>query len=54
MSNTEHGTGHPHTNDTRKQFNNKVEKLAILGKTKKVAWDNKRIIINRLWPQLNH
>ena len=42
MGNIEHGSGHPHTNDTRKQFNNKIEKMAILGKTKKVAWDGKR------------
>jgi|TARA_R100001377_G_scaffold6806_1_gene3670 hypothetical protein len=29
-------------NDARNNFNQKVDKLAMLGKTKKVQWDAKR------------
>jgi len=29
-------------NDTRNNFNQKVERLSMLGKTKKVQWDAKR------------
>ncbi len=34
--------GNPHTNETRNILNDKISKLSLLGKTKKVQWSNKR------------
>jgi hypothetical protein len=34
--------GNPHTNETRNDLNNKISKLSLLGKSKKVQWSNKR------------
>ena len=42
MSNLEQKNGNPHTNETRNQFNRKVNRLEYMGKTKKNQWDRKR------------
>ena len=42
MSNLEQQNGNPHTNETRNQFNRKVDRLLYLGKTRKNQWDSKR------------
>jgi|14_taG_2_1085336.scaffolds.fasta_scaffold21083_2 type VI protein secretion system component Hcp len=42
MSNLEQQNGHPHTNETRNQFNKIVSRYRVLGKSKKVHWDGKR------------
>ena len=42
MSNLEQQNGHPHTNETRNQFNKTVSKYRVLGSSKKVQWDGKR------------
>ncbi len=42
MSNLEQQNGNPHTNETRNQFNRKVDRLEYMGKTKKNQWDGKR------------
>jgi len=34
--------GNPHTNETRNSLNDKISKLSLLGKSKKVQWSNKR------------
>tara|TARA_Y100000385_G_C12906695_1_gene556617 strand:+ start:556 stop:696 length:141 start_codon:yes stop_codon:yes gene_type:complete len=34
--------GNNQINNTRESFNEKVSKLSILGKTKKVQWEDKR------------
>tara|TARA_R110000782_G_scaffold9263_1_gene29928 strand:- start:289 stop:429 length:141 start_codon:yes stop_codon:yes gene_type:complete len=34
--------GNPHTNGTRNDLNNKISKLSLLGRSKKVQWSNKR------------
>ena len=38
----EKNNGNSQLNNTRESFNEKVSKLSILGKTKKVQWENKR------------
>ena len=35
-------TGNPQINTTRDSFNDNVQKLSILGKTKKVQWGDMR------------
>jgi len=42
MSNLEQQNGNPHTNETRNQFNRKIDRLGYLGKTRKNQWDGKR------------
>ena len=43
MSNTDQqSNGNPHTQETRNSFNQKVAKLAMLGRSKKVLWSDKR------------
>ncbi len=42
MSNLEQQNGNPHTNETRNQFNKKVDRLEYLGKAKRNQWRNKR------------
>jgi len=42
MSNLEQQNGNPHTNETRNQFNRKVDRLLYLGKTRKNQWEGKR------------
>jgi len=34
--------GNPHTHETRNSFNQKVAKLSMLGRSKKVQWSDKR------------
>jgi len=38
----EKNNGNSQLNNARESFNEKVSKLSILGKTKKVQWENKR------------
>jgi hypothetical protein len=40
--NDQQTNGNPHTNETRNNLNNKIYKLSLLGKSKKVQWSNKR------------
>jgi len=42
MSNLDQRNGNPHTNETRNQFNKKVDKLGYLGQTKRNEWEGKR------------
>ncbi len=42
MSRNQKTTGNPHTNGTRDSFNDKVGKLRMMGKSKKVTWDSSR------------
>jgi hypothetical protein len=43
MSNIDQqNNGNPHTQETRNSFNQKVAKLAMLGRSKKVQWSDKR------------
>ena len=42
MSKVNKETGNPQINTTRDSFNDNVQKLSILGKTKKVQWDDMR------------
>jgi len=38
----QNNNGNNQINNTRESFNEKVSKLSILGKTKKVQWEDKR------------
>ena len=42
MSKVSKETGNPQINTTRDSFNDNVQKLSILGKTKKVPWGDMR------------
>ena len=42
MSKVNKETGNPQINTTRDSFNDNVQKLSILGKTKKVQWGDMR------------
>jgi len=42
MSDVSKQSGNPQINDTRNTFNGKVEKLNLLGKSKKVQWGGMR------------
>lgn len=42
MSDVNKQNGNPQINDTRNAFNGKVEKLNLLGKSKKVQWGGMR------------
>ena len=42
MSNLEQKNGNPHTNETMKQLNRKVNRLEYMGITKKNQWNGKR------------
>ena len=42
MESSQQSNGNSQLNATRDSFNNKVSKLSILGKSRKVAWDARR------------
>ena len=42
MSDISKQSGNSQINDTRNAFNDKVEKLSLLGKSKKVQWSGMR------------
>ena len=42
MPNHDQQNGNPHTNETRNTFNDKVSRLSMMGRTKKVKWSDKR------------
>ena len=42
MSKVSKETGNPQINTARDSFNDNVQKLSLLGKTKKVQWDGMR------------
>ena len=41
-TNQQSNNGQSQINSTRNSFNDKVSRLSMLGKTKKVQWDGKR------------
>lgn len=42
MDGIEQTNGNPQVQQMRNTFNDKVSKLSVLGKTKKVLWSNRR------------
>jgi hypothetical protein len=42
MTANEQQNGNPCTNETRNNFNRRVAKYSMLGKTKKVQWSDRR------------